>query len=53
MSELVFNTFETIEDRGVTRGKAQALYAIINLPNELRELKEYQEVVKKQYETEV
>jgi hypothetical protein len=41
--ELVFNK-HTDYERGIVQGKAQALWAIINLPNELRELKSLEEL---------
>jgi hypothetical protein len=43
-TELVFDTFKTEEERGVCRGKAQALYAVINLPDELKQLKSLQDI---------
>jgi hypothetical protein len=43
LDELLFEKQEDFE-RGLIQGKAQALYAVINLPSELRELKSLEEL---------
>jgi hypothetical protein len=43
VEELVFNKHDDF-DRGLLQGKAQALYAIINLPQELKDLKSLEEL---------
>lgn len=42
MEELLFNKYD-LGDRELVQGKAQALYAIIHLPEELRDLKSIEE----------
>jgi hypothetical protein len=48
-SELIFEKHDEYE-RGLIQGKAQALHAIINLPDELRELKSLEELQKAKLE---
>ena len=45
-TELLFENHSDYE-RGLIQGKAQSLYAIINLPNELREMKSFEELQQK------
>lgn len=42
MEELLFNKYDG-KERSLIQGKAQALYAIIHLPEELKELKSIEE----------
>lgn len=49
MEELLFNKMDESE-RAITQGKAQALHAIIHLPDELQTLKSIEEQEKEMLE---